>query len=500
MNERAREPAIVIILGASGDLTQRKLGPALHSLACAGLLSDETRVVGLARSPLSDEAFRERLYEGVLDYARLKPGETSVSEVPLMCKMWPNFAQRFSYVPGSYDDPDAYRRLGEHLAKLSAEAGIPSNHLFYLATPPTLYPIIVEQLGMAGLNRNGQGWTRIIIEKPFGRDLQSAQDLNTRVHAVFAEEQVYRIDHYLGKETVQNLLAFRFANAIFEPLWTRNYVKDVQITVSETVGVEHRAQYYEHAGVLRDMLQNHLLQLLTLTAMEPPVAFDDRSLRDEKVKVLQAVRAIAPSDAVRAQYQGYLQEPEVAPDSRTPTYVALQLFVDNWRWKGVPFFLRTGKSLGRKLSEITLSFREVPHLLFPENANLTPNSLSFAIQPDEGIHLRFGTKVPGAGMRVAPVDMSFRYGAKFGERVLPEAYERLLLDAIQGDASLFARSDEIERAWMLLSPLLAQEQETGWPLASYAPGSGGPVEAEVLLGRHGCNWQEGCAVGDGVGK
>jgi glucose-6-phosphate 1-dehydrogenase len=345
------------------------------------------------------------------------------------------------------------------------------------------------------LNQAEKGWRKIVIEKPFGHDLESAQKLNDHIHPVFHEDQVYRIDHYLGKETVQNLLAFRFANAIFEPIWGRNYVRQVQITVSEDIGVGHRGSYYDQAGVLRDMLQNHLLQLLALTAMEAPGAVNARSLRDEKVKVLQAVRPIDPDDVVLGQYEGYRDEPDVADDSMTPTYVALRLYIDNWRWQGVPFYLRTGKNLGRKLTEVTLEFKEVPHLLFPENASLAPNTLSFDIQPNEGIHLQFGIKVPGAGMRVSPVDMTFHYDEHFGHKVLPEAYERLLLDAIQGDASLFTRSDEIEVAWRLVDPLLNMTEERQVPLPTYAPGNGGPDEAEKLLAqRDGGVWYQKCAL------
>jgi len=480
-------PATLVIFGASGDLTQRKLVPALFSLYCAGLLPRELEILGVARSPLSDEEFRRRMLEGARTYARLSPGQ---------CARWDGFAPRLHYRHLDYEAGESYQALRTWLEEMDRARGVgegQARRLFYLATPPALYVPIIRHLGEAGLSQSEAGWARIVVEKPFGRDLSSARALNAELHHYFAEEQIYRIDHYLGKETVQNLLVFRFANTIFEPLWNRTYIDHVQITVAESIGVGHRAGYYDQAGVLRDMFQNHLMQLLTLTTMEPAAAFDAKCLRDEKAKVLRAVRPVdARRDSVRGQYLGYRQEPGIAPDSRTATYGALRLYIDNWRWRDVPFFLRSGKRLAQKTSEILIQFKAVPHLMFElmEGRSLPANSLAICIQPDEGFHLHFEVKVPGAGMLTKSVNMEYHYAAE--GIVLPDAYERLLLDALQGDASLFARADEIERSWELMDPIVAAWDADEVPLYFYEPGSWGPAEADALLAESGRRWSLGC--------
>jgi glucose-6-phosphate 1-dehydrogenase len=483
------ESATIVIFGASGDLTQRKLIPALFNLYRKGRLPANIRIVGFARRPYTHADFRARMRAGLDEFAdEMEAGPLTEADVPA----WDAFAANLWYVRGDLDTRSDYEHLRARLREIEGRAG---KRLYYLATAPEFYIPIVEHLGAMGMAKDTHGWRRVVVEKPFGHDLASARALNTAVHAVFDESQVYRIDHYLGKETAQNVLFFRFANAIFEPVWNRRYVDHVQINVAESVDIGHRAGYYEQAGVLRDMFQNHLLQLLTLVAIEPPVSFNANAVRNEKVKVLSAIPPILFSDVVHAQYRGYCQVPGVEPDSCTPTYAAVKLFINNWRWQGVPFYLRSGKALAQKTSEITIVFQRPPHLMFnmPPNHRLTPNILSLCMQPDEGIHLKFQTKVPGSAQAMCSVDMKFHYRSSF-EGALPDAYERLLLDALLGDASLFARSDEIELAWQLVDPLTCIcESPDGPPLAIYEPGSWGPAEADDFMQRDGRAWRQACA-------
>ncbi len=476
-------PTSFVIFGASGDLTRRKLVPALFNQYIKGRLTEPTHVVGFSRRPFSDDEFRHLLLEGMHELAGVVPKEAD----------WKEFSQRVWYVRGDLTEKKDFKNLRVFLNE--KEGGF-CNRLYYLATAPSFFPLIINHLGEMGMSDETAGWRRVIVEKPFGHDLTSATELNSSIHAFFNEPQVYRIDHYLGKDTAQNILYFRFLNTIFEPLWNRNFIDHVQITVAEDLDVGHRAGYYDQAGVVRDMFQNHLLQLLTLVAMEPPATFDADAVRNEKVKVLRAVRPIALEDTVRAQYEGYCGTEGVAPDSQTPTYAAIKLHVDNWRWKGVPFYLRSGKALGSKTSEIVIEFEAPPHVMLelPADYKLTPNYLSLCIQPDEGIHLRFETKVPGSPQETRSVDMEFHYRSTFRGETLPDAYERLLLDALHGDASLFTRSDEIELAWGLVDPLI-----NGWerspevsPLIQYLPGSWGPPEANTFMARDDRVWRLGC--------
>ncbi len=497
--DRTPEPCAVVVFGATGDLTRRKLVPALYSLYLDRLLPPGMSIVGVARRKIGTEEFAGDLERGTRDHSRR----------PFDADVWKDLASKISYVGTDFDNPEGYGILADHLARLDREQGRVGNRLFYLATPPSSFPVIVRRLKEAGLSRpaTGGAWSRMVVEKPFGQDLATARELNRTVNDAFPEKAVYRIDHYLGKETVQNLIVFRFANAIFEPLWNQKYVDHVQMTVAEAIGVEGRGKYYEEAGMLRDMVQNHLFQLLCLTAMEPPVSLDANAIRDEKVKVLHSLRPVplerVSEETVRGQYAagiaggrsvpGYREEPGVAPSSRTETYVAVRVHIDNWRWAGVPFYLRAGKRLPRRATEIRLQFRDVPHRLFRAEAQDRPdaNSLALRIQPDEGIALKIESKVPGSAPSIRSVTMDFRYGTSFGEEP-PEAYERLILDAMLGDSTLFIRRDEVEASWSYIDRLEEawRQEETTDPLPSYRAGTWGPVEADGLLSRDGRKWRE----------
>lgn len=481
-------PQTIVIFGASGDLTSRKLVPALYQLARKGRLPSQTRIVGFSRTPLAHAAWREKLAEST---ARFVGSEFDATA-------WEAFAPLLYYQPGDVHIPGDFAALATLLDEL--EGGSTATRIYYLATAPTFYETAIAQLGTSGLAREDRGPRRVVIEKPFGTDLASAQRLNQAVHEVFTERQVYRIDHYLGKETVQNILVLLFANAIFEPIWNRNYIDHVQITAAEELTIGHRAGYYEQAGVLRDMFQNHLLQLLTFTALEAPARFEADAVRDEKVKVLRAIRPLRPqdvaADTLRGQYRKYRDEPGVSPESRTATFAAVKLHVDNWRWQGVPFYLRSGKAMSCATTQIVIQFREPPHMMFPEGPRSAheANRLVIQIQPAEGIQVHFQTKVPDAGMQLRLTDLSFRFQDKFTGR-MPDAYQRLLLDVMQGDPSLFSRADEVELAWGIIDPIVAAWEGLGLPeLELYEAGGWGPPSSGEWMRRQGRQWFDSCPV------
>jgi glucose-6-phosphate 1-dehydrogenase len=480
-------PTALVIFGATGDLAHRKLLPALYNLAHEGALPERFELVGVSRRDQEHEDFREMARESIERFSRRTPD----------AKVLSGLTEEMKYVPGAFDDDAVYTELDRVLRAFDERAGQPMNRVFYLSTAPQFFPVISAKLGAAGLNEVEDAETRIVIEKPFGYDLASARKLNAEVLDVFEESQVFRIDHYLGKETVQNLMALRFANALFEPVWNRNFIDHVEITAAEDIGIGGRAGYYEGAGALRDLVQNHMMQLLALLTMEPPTSFDADRVRDEKLKVLEAIVppevSEVPHMAVRAQYgpgtvggkrvPGYHDEEGVAPDSRTETYAALRLHVSNWRWAGVPFYLRTGKQLARKITEIAVTLKPIPHLAFQSSGSVgvQSNQIILTVQPDEGVSVSLGAKIPGPRMRIRPVIMEFRYGTSFMSES-PEAYERLILDAMRGDATLFTRGDEIEALWAVIDPILtAWHEDTTSPIPQYPAGSAGPPEADALL-------------------
>jgi glucose-6-phosphate 1-dehydrogenase len=481
-------PHTLVILGASGDLTSRKLIPALYSLHKKGQLPKETRVVGVSRTPFTSEAWREQLGSTTQKFAGQDFDPAA----------WQSFAERVTYHPGDIDQPASFQVLAQVLDGL--EQGASATRVYYLSTSPSLYAPAVANLGAAGLADESKGVRRIVIEKPFGTDLKSAKELNRAVHQVFAEQQVYRIDHYLGKETVQNLLVLRFANSIFEPLWNRRYIDHVQITVAEEVDVGRRAGYYDHSGVLRDMFQNHLLQLLMITAMEAPARYSADFIRDEKVKVLRAVKPLTGGDfardTVRGQYAGYLEAEGVPAGSQTATFAALKLRIDNWRWQGVPFYLRSGKAMSCRTSQIVIQYREPPIMMFGDGprSHLDANKLVIQIQPAEGIQMHLQTKVPDAGMKLRSTDLDFRFAREF-TGTMPDSYQRLLLDAMNGDASLFARHDEVEVAWSIIDPILAAWQSPAAPpLETYPVGDWGPACSDEWMRSQGREWFDVCPV------
>jgi glucose-6-phosphate 1-dehydrogenase len=486
-------PTTLVIFGATGDLAKRKLLPALYNLAHEGALPERFHLVGVSRKEKENEDYRAECEQAIRSYSRRTPDEAVLK----------GLLEHVQYVPGTFDEEAVYSQLREVLDGFEKADGEPLNRAFYLSTAPNFFPVIVDKLGESKLATHEGDEVRLIIEKPFGTSLEEARELNRCVLATFEESQVYRIDHYLGKETVQNLLAFRFANGMFEPIWNRNYIDYVQITAAEDIGIGSRAEYYDRAGALRDLIQNHMLQLLCHVAMEPPVNFTAEEVRNEKVKVLEAIPPPAPEGvpeiAVRAQYTkghaggedvpGYLEEEGVPPDSITETYAALRLEVDNWRWAGVPFYLRTGKRLARKVTEIAITLKPVPHLAFSQEGSLgvQPNQLVLTLQPNEGVSLRLGAKIPGTRMIIRPVNMEFLYGTAFLSQS-PEAYERLITDAMRGDATLFTRNDEVEAQWRICDPIVKAWAGTPGPVPTYEAGSQGPEEAEALL-REGDRWR-----------
>jgi glucose-6-phosphate 1-dehydrogenase len=514
---RTPSPCILVLFGITGDLAHRKLLPALYNLTVERRLPGNFSIVGVARRPLSHEEFVQGIKESVEKNARNKPSQRP--------GVWDSFARGLHYVQTNFDDAEGYKKLAEELQKVDQERGTLGNRLYYLSTPPDAYPIIVQNLGAAGLantrtiaSPNGNGstayqplhesdpsWQRIVVEKPFGHDLASAQQLNRQLSEVFEEDQIYRIDLYLCKETVQNILVFRFDIGILEPIWSRRYIDNVQITVAESLGVEDRASYYDKAGALRDLLQNHMMQLLALVAMEPPTAFDAQAVRDEKAKVLRSIKPFTPvevaQNTIRGQYgpgsifgkpvPGYRQEKDVPPDSETETFVAARFFVDNWRWSGVPFYLRHGKRLPKRDTEIAIQFKPAPLALFQTTAadELQPNVLVLHIQPDEGISIKFESKLPGQEIRLRSVDMNFNYGASFGIETA-DAYERLLSDAMIGDSTLFTRRDEVELMWNLATAILEGWKRIPPPtFPNYRAGSWGPAVADDFIARDGRTWR-----------